>query len=165
MASHKNNRVRVQDNPSYAGSYARKKMLYIDFSNFAEYAERLETLGANLEEVFTKAMNKEAAKVQADTISALAKPNLPAEGIYSQGDTVNAVIKDVKTIWHGEIGEVQLGFDKTMPGAGGFLITGTPRMRPDYELEAIYGNKKYEERLKNSIKKDLQEEIDSIMGG
>lgn len=165
MASHSNKRLRVQDHPELAGIYARKKFLYIDFSNFADYAERLETLGADLIDVFSKAMNKEAQKVQADTVRALADANLPAGGKYSQGDTKNAVIEDVNTIWHGYIGEVKLGFDKTMPGAGGFLITGTPRMQPDYELEAIYGNKEYEERLKNSIKKDLQEEIDSIMGG
>lgn len=155
-------RPRVSDNPELAGMYKRKQMINIDFSNFAEYAEKLDLLGANLKIVFAEAMEEAAEKVQADTIAALANANLPAEGKYSQGDTRNSVIDDIHVFWQGSVGEVKLGFDKTKSGAGGFLITGTPRMQPDHALEEIYGSKKYESQLKKSIEKALQREIDRL---
>lgn len=144
---------------------ARKQMIYIDFSNFAEYAEKLDLLGANLKDVFSKAMQEAAEKVQQDTIAALSKANLPAGGQYSQGDTEDAVINDLRPKWEGNVGEVGLGFDKTKPGAGGFLITGTPKMRPDYALEQIFGTRRYETEIKKTIEKALQREINRIMGG
>lgn len=162
MAYRRPSRPRVQDNPSIAGRYKRKQFLSIDFSNFAEYIEKLDLLNANLQDVISRAMEEAAEKVQQDTIAALEKSNLPAEGVYSQGDTLKAVITDPKTLWLGSIGEIKLGFDKTRAGAGGFLITGTPKMRPDYALERIYGSKRYESELKKQIEKALQEEIDRI---
>lgn len=144
---------------------ARKQMIYIDFSNFADYADQLDRLGANLKEVIARAMEEAAEKVQQDTIAALAKANLPAGGQYSQGETEDAVITDLRPKWEGSVGEVGLGFDKTRPGAGGFLITGTPKMRPDYALERIFGTRRYETEIKKTIEKALQREIDRIMGG
>lgn len=158
-------RLRVQDHPELAGMYKRKQMISIDFSNFAEYADKLDQLGASLKEVFSKAMEKAAEKVQADTIAALEFVNLPATGKYSTGETKESVITNPLTRWEGSVGEIGLGFDKTKPGAGGFLITGTPRMRPDYALERIYGTKRYENELRKQIEKSLQQEIDRIMGG
>lgn len=144
---------------------ARKSMLYIDFSNFEEYAERLEQLGANVQEVFSKAMEEAAAEVQQDTHAAMADANLPAGGMFSNGDTVGAIIDDVHVSWSGSVGEVPLGFDKTVAGAGGFLITGTPKMRPDAALEEIYGRKTYEKKINKKIEAALQKEINSRLGG
>lgn len=144
---------------------ARKQMISIDFKNFSDYAEKIDKLGANLKSVFSKAMEEAAEKVQQDTIAAIQPVNLPGKGRYSTGDTLNTVIRDPKTKWEGSVGEIPLGFDKTKPGAGGWLITGTPKMRPDYALEKIYGTKRYENELKKTIEKALQREIDKIMGG
>lgn len=144
------------------GSMARNKMISIDFSNFADYAAKLETLNADLKSIFSSAMEAAAEKVQLDTIVALDSANLPANGTYSQGDTLDSVIDDIKTNWQGSVGEIKLGFDKTKQGAGGFLITGTPKMRPDAALEKIYGSKRYESELKKQIEKSLQEAIDAI---
>lgn len=146
---------------------ARKQMISIDFKNFSDYAEKIDKLGANLKSVFSKAMEEAAEKVQQDTIAAIQPVNLPAKGKYSteDEDTLNSVIRDSKTKWEGSVGEIPIGFDKTKPGAGGWLITGTPKMRPDYALEKIYGTKRYENELKKTIEKALQREIDKIMGG
>lgn len=144
---------------------ARKQMISIDFKNFSDYAEKIDKLGLNLKSVFSKAMEEAAEKVQQDTIAAIQPVNLPDKGRYSTGDTLNSVIRDPKTKWEGSVGEIPLGFDKTKPGAGGWLITGTPKMRPDYALEKIYGTKRYESELKKTIEKALQREIDKIMGG
>lgn len=144
---------------------ARKRMIDINFACFGDYAEKLDNLGASLQEAFSKAMEQAAETVQEDTIEAMAKGNLPAGGKYSQGDTEAAIIRDAKVVWHGSVGEIGLGFDKTRPGAGGFLITGTPKMQPNRALEDIYGRKKYERDLKKDIEEVLQDEISKKMGG
>lgn len=144
---------------------ARKRMIDINFACFGDYAEKLDNLGASLQEAFSKAMEQAAETVQEDTIEAMAKGNLPAGGKYSQGDTEAAIIRDAKVVWHGSVGEIDLGFDKTKPGAGGFLITGTPKMQPNRALEDIYGRKKYERDLKKDIEEVLQDEINKKMGG
>lgn len=143
----------------------RKSMLSIDFSNFSDYAEKLDELGADLKKVFADAMEQAAETVQEDTMDALDSANLPADGIYSKGTTKEQVIKNAKVEWSGYVGEIGLGFDKSKPGAGGFLITGTPKMQPDYKLEDIFGRKKYENQIKKDIEEVLQDEIDRIMGG
>lgn len=147
------------------GALSRKNMISIDWSNFEEYAEKLETIGADLKSVFSKAMQEAAEKVQQDTIAAIQKANLPASGTYSSGDTEKSVITDLIPKWEGSVAEVGLGFDKTKAGAGGWLITGTPKMRPDYALEKIFGTRRYENEIKKTIEKALQREIDEIMKG
>lgn len=154
---------------SKGGKYARKRKLDIDFSGLEVLAEKLDNLGANLEKVFGDAMEKAGEQIQADTVKALAAVNLPAKGKYSKGATEASVAKDVKVRWGGGVGEMPLGFEKTVVGAGGWLITGTPRMSPDRELAKIYSDKKssrgYEKRVKEQIRKDLQEEIERRLGG
>ena len=144
---------------------ARGRMLSIDFSNFSEYAEKLDQLGANLQKVIGDAMDQAAETVQDDVIEAMNTANLPAGGKYSQGDTRSQIIKDAKTVWHGSQGEIGLGFDKTRPGAGGFLITGTPKMRPNYALEDIFSRKKYLTIINKQITEEFQDAIDEYMGG
>ena len=143
------------------GKFKRKQALDMDFSCFADYAERVDTLGGNLE----------AAVVQKDTLEGLEKPNLPAQGRYQgdPSDTKAQVIQGAQVEWHGSVAEIGLGFDKTKKGAGGFLITGTPKMLPDPVLEDIYSRQKtsraYEKRLKDQINADLKAEIERLMGG
>lgn len=145
---------------------ARKSMLSIDFSNFAQYAERLEQLGANLKPIFERVLQEAAEKVQADTVAAMADANLPAGGRYhsKERETEASIIRDPKVDWQGYVGEIGLGFDKTKAGAGGFLITGTPKMRPNAALEKIYGRKTYEKQINKMIEKALQDEIKRLLG-
>lgn len=144
---------------------ARKNSLSIDFSNFAEYAERLDELNANLEEIFEDAMEQAAETVEWDIMDAMKDANLPALGKYSRGSTEESVIRDAKVSWSGSVAEIPVGFDKTKPGAGGWLITGTPKMRPNYKLEDIFGRNKYAKKIKKQIEEHLQEEIDERLGG
>ena len=148
------------------GKLSRNKMLAIDFSNFSAYAEKLETLEANLEEIFAKSIEKAADKVQDDVTKAVQPANLPAKGKYrgKTHDTESSIIQDTKPKKRGSVLEVGLGFDKTKPGAGGFLITGTPRMQPDRALADIFQKKKYASDITKQIQQDLQEEIDKRMG-
>lgn len=145
----------------------RKQIISLDFSMFEDYAEKIERLNLDLKEIFGEAMEKAARTVQQDTLAALQNENLPAKGKYSTGTTKLQVIspESVRAEWDGPYGEVDLGFDKTKPGAGGYLITGTPKMQPDYALEKIYGQKRYERDLIAQINRDLQETIDRRMRG
>ena len=141
----------------------RKNFISIDGSAFAEYAEKLDRLGADLQEVFTGALERAGKKVQGDVRSAISAGNLPAGGKYSTGDTAGTVLEP-QVIWAGSVGELPLGFDKSKPGAGGWLITGTPKMAPDAALAAIFTQKSYERNIKKEIEADLQKAIDAIMG-
>lgn len=143
---------------------ARKSAIYIEFGVFEDLAAQLEKLGADMKETFSEVMEKEGRKVAQDTKAAVAAANLPAGGKYSQGETAKSIIENPRVEWSGFLGELPLGFNKTMRGAGGFLITGTPRMRPDYALEKIYGQKRYESQMKKEIAKGLQEQIDKRLG-
>lgn len=147
------------------GKLARKQFLSVDFSAFDDYLEKLRDLEANVEEVFSKAMETAADKVQQDVTEAIQPANLPAKGKYrgEQHDTENSVIRDPKPSKRGSVLEVNLGFDKTKPGAGGFLITGTPKMQPDQKLADIFQKKKYAADITKQIEKDLQEEINKRM--
>ena len=110
-------------------------------------------------------MEQTAETVEVDTIAALGSGNLPAGGKYSQGDTLASVVRDAKAEKKGFEVTIDIGFDKTKKGAGGFLVTGTPKMQPDYALEAIYGSKKYESQLKKDINQLLTDELEERLGG
>ena len=146
------------------GSKSRRRTLDIEFYAFAEYAEKLEQLGVDMPKVIADAMEHAANTVAKDTRSAMASANLPAEGKYSQGDTEESIITDPKAEMHGTYITINLGFDKTKAGAGGFLITGTPKMRPDYKLEDIYGRRKYISKIMKQIRTDLQKVLDELGG-
>ena len=144
---------------------AGRNQLKIDFSNFSIYAEKLDALNADLKKIIGDAMEQAAETVQDDTRDAVAAANLPAGGIYSNGDTEASIIQDPRVRWSGSLGEIGIGFDKTVPGAGGFLITGTPKMQPDYALQDIYARKKYANKIKRQIEEELQDALDELGGG
>lgn len=142
---------------------ARKNSINIDFSVFSDLADELDKMGADLQKIFTNVMEQEGETVAEDTKDAVKAANLPAKGIYSTGETEDSIILHPKVEWSGSIGEIGLGFDKTKPGAGGFLITGTPKMQPVYELEQIYGRKSYERKMTRDIMDHLNAEISDHM--
>lgn len=147
------------------GAKRRKNYISIDFSNFAEYAEKLDRLNADLKKIFGDAMEDAAKQVQEDTRKAVDNANLPAGGNYSDGETKASIIRDVTPKWSGSLGEVKLGFDKSKPGAGGFLITGTPKMAPDAPLAEMYSGRKYQRQIQKKIEQSLQKELDKLGGG
>ena len=116
-------------------------------------AEALDQMGVDLKPVFTDVMEQSGEGVAKDVLAAVQRPNLPAKGKY-QGpnkQTEASIIMHPKVEWSGDYGEIGLGFDKSKPGAGGWLITGTPEMQPDYELQKIFARKKYASDLIKSI--------------
>lgn len=159
---------------SYAGEKARGNSLHknggfaLEWSKgggFAEYAEKIDRLGGDLKAIFTQALETAFEIVQADTLAALDDSNLPAKGRYSHGQTVASVLDDNTVKWSGSVAEIGVGFDKTKPGAGGWLITGTPKMQPDEALASIYDRKGYTKHLQWQIEQIFIQEVKRLMGG
>lgn len=132
---------------------------------FAQYAAELESLGGDLKAFFTDQLEQIGETIAEDTIEAVRESNLPSGGKYSTGDTEKSIIRNPKVEWNGNVGSIGVGFDYAKPGAGGFLITGTPRMRPDYKLEDIYARKKYSSQLMRDVGDALEAEITKYMKG
>ena len=116
---------------------------------------KLDSIGGDVKGVVNTALTKAAQTIAESTESAISTANLPEQGKYSTGATKQSIIRDVQVKWDGDTAWVPVGFDFSKPGAGGFLITGTPRMKPDYELNKIYKQKRY----MNLIQKGMEEII------
>lgn len=142
-----------------------RNMLSVDYSNFSDFAERLEKLNGDLQKIIGDSMEQAAETVQDDVRDAIAAPNLPAGGKYSTGDTEASIIANPTVKWSGYLGEIGLGFDKTVPGAGGWLITGTPKMAPDHALNTLFFGKKYAKKINDQITEELQDALDELGGG
>lgn len=142
-----------------------KNVLKLDTSAFNDFAEKLDKLGADLKLIFTDALEQAGETITDDTIEAMKKENLPAKGKYqsSPSETEASIIKNPKVEWSGMMGEIGVGFDFSKPGAGGYLITGTPRMKPDRELNKIYKGKRYMKQIEQDIKEVFEAELESRM--
>lgn len=142
-----------------------KNLLKLEIGGFEEYIAKLEDLEADIKPIVTEALNKAGEKVTSDTIAAVSESNLPRGGKYSSGETKKSILQNPQTSWSGYIAEIGVGFDFSRPGAGGFLITGTPRIPPDKALKKIYKGKKYMKDVQQGMCETFQKEIAKRMGG
>lgn len=136
------------------GGKKKRNTLRVDTSGFEELITKLDEVGGDVKKAVNDALIQAAETVQDDTKDALEKQNLPRQGAYSIGNTEKTIAKPSVT-WIGSKASAGIGFDYAQKGAGGFLISGTPRMQPDRALEAIYARKKYAKKLVE----DMQEVI------
>lgn len=134
---------------------ARRNTLRLDTSGFTDMLTKLDSLGGDVQRAVTEALSKSSETIARDTEAAMADANLPAHGKYSQDTTKESIIHDYRVRWEGLVGWVPVGFDFSKPGAGGFLISGTPRMQPNHQLKRMYKQKKY----MNQIQKDIGDVI------
>lgn len=142
-----------------------KNKIQFDFSKLSDIAERLDKAGADLEKVMKEVLEDTAEEITNDTLEALSHANLPAGGKYSTGKTEESVVRDPKVSKNGSTLEIDVGFDKSKLGAGGWLITGTPKMTPDKALADIYTNQRYENKMMKKVEEKLSEELEKIVGG
>lgn len=140
-----------------------RNTLKLDMKGFDEYLTKLDKLGADLKPIITDALSEVGETIGDDTLDAVDKSNLPAGGEYSKGDTEKSVILSPEVEWIGTVAEIGVGFDYGKPGAGGYLITGTPRMAPDRALNRMYKGRKYMSQIKNDIKDILVDEMERRM--
>ena len=136
-----------------------KNTVTLDTSAFDGIIKQIQDLGGDVRGAVDMALEQAAETIREDTYEALEPANLPAGGKYSTGQTRESVITDNKVHWSGSIGWIPVGFDYLAPGAGGFLISGTPKMKPDMALRKMYKPKKYMSEIQNDIKDVLEGEL------
>ena len=132
-----------------------RNTLKLDTKGFEKMLVKLEELGGDVNRAVEDALKPAAERIQIDTQLSLTRSNLPAQGKYSTGRTSESVVSDTDVHWEGQTAWVPVGFDFSEPGAGGFLITGTPRMMPDSQLREMYKQKKY----MNQIQREMQDVV------
>lgn len=143
---------------------AKRNTLRLDTSGFEELIVKLESLNGNVKAAVTDALMQAAETIHDDTIDALSDEYLPRQGAYSTGQTKTTVVKP-KVEWSGTLAEAPVGFDYGEKGAGGFLISGTPRMQPNRQLEQIYTRKKYMRKLQEDMQEVIGDYIIDKMEG
>lgn len=143
---------------------AKRNTLRLDTSGFEELIVKLDELQGDVKAAVNDALLQAAETVHDDTVDALADEYMPHQGIYSTGQTKTTVAKpEVK--WSGTLAEAPVGFDYGENGAGGFLISGTPRMQPNRQLEQIYTRKKYMRKLQEDMQEVIGDYIIEKMEG
>ena len=132
-----------------------RNTLKLDTKGLEPLIKKLDSIGGDVKGAVNTALTKAGQTIAQSTENAISAANLPAGGKYSKDTTKESIIRDAQVKWDGDTAWVPVGFDFSKPGAGGFLITGTPRMKPDYELNKIYKQKRY----MNLIQKGMEEII------
>ena len=156
------NRTGIKGNK---GGKLKRQKFGIDYSAFTDLAEELDALGGNLEEIFSNMLEDIGEEIQVLTSEAMDPKNLPAKGAFSRGTTKRAIELNPKPKWSGPYGTINFGFDKDKPGAGSFLITGTPRMQPNHELEVMYAQKGFTRGVTEAMREVLEQELEALKGG
>jgi hypothetical protein len=123
----------------------------LDVGGFKHYLKQLHSLGGDVKGAVEDALGQASKTITDHTEEAMAPANLPAGGQYSHGATKESIIRDNRVRWEGLVGWVPVGFDFSKPGAGGYLITGTPRMAPDKALNRMYKGKKFMQMIQEDI--------------
>lgn len=138
---------------SRGGKYKGKNKLAIDSTLFSGLLQKIEEIGGNVDKAVTDALQQAAETVHDDTIQALRSSNLPAGGKYRQepSKTIDSVVNDMHVRKDSDAYWVPIGFDFLKSGAGGYLISGTPRMQPVPDLRKMYRTKKYSLELQKDM--------------
>lgn len=146
------------------GGAKARNQLSLQFDGWANLLDDFEASDREMKAAVTKAVEKATEMITEDTKDATTSAYFPAGGKYSSGDTAASIVDKPRAEWSGTVVETGFGFDKTQKGAGGWLITGTPKMRPDYKLENIYVAKAYLRKAKNMLDKSFRETITILKG-
>ena len=126
---------------------------------------QLDAADADVERIVGRMMRETAHKIALDTKKGLSKANLPAQGTYSIGTTSRSVAYFPQVEWNGLIASIPVGFDFSVAGAGGFLISGTPRHQPDKVLHDMYKNKKYMAAVHQDMWDSLWTSLEATLNG
>lgn len=142
-----------------------KNRIQLQLHGFDELVTMLDELHGDIKEVLTTAFEDAGEDIGVRTKEAMDDADLPAGGKYSSGETKKSVIINPKATWNGSTVEIGVGFDKLKNGVGSLLITGTPRMRPNYALEKIFVGKRYMKELNEQIAETITDAIVEKMEG
>lgn len=131
----------------------------LDTKAFDRILDEIEKVNGRVDRVIESVLSDAAKQIQSDTLEAAQKPNYPAGGRYSGGQTRESIATQTTVDWEGMVATIPVGFDFSKPGAGGFLISGTPMMPPVPQLRRIYRQKAY----MAGINKGMQEHAWAIL--
>ena len=143
---------------------AKRNTLRLDTSGFEALIEKLDEVQGDIKAAVTDALLQAAETVHDDTVDALRDEYLPRHGEYSTGRTKTTVVP-AAVEWSGMTAVAAVGFDYGEEGAGGFLISGTPRMQPNRKLEQIYTRKKYMRQLQEDMQEVITDYINDKLEG
>lgn len=141
-----------------------RNTLKLDTSGLEKLLTELDSLGGNVKQTAELALKKAGVQIMNETILAVSKPKLPAQGKFSYGDTSESIIHHPKVEWEGNVASIPVGFDFSKPGSGGYLIEGTPRMPPATELRQIYKGKRYMAEIQKMMQNIVWEELKKEWG-
>lgn len=142
----------------------KRATLNISTAGLEKLIVKLDELDGDVKKAVEKALDEAGKEITKDTLSAIDKSNLPRQGEYSRGTTKQSVVQNPKVKWEGSTASIAVGFDYDKPGAGGLLITGTPKMRPDKPLNDMYKGKKYASNISKKMSKTVSDAIKAKMG-
>lgn len=138
-----------------------------DITALEKYAEQLQEAGgdAALHRAVQSGMIAGKSGINSLINAAMQAGNLPAGGIYSTGETLRSLDKNMTVEWSGNLAELPLGFDLSNGGMVSiFLMHGTPKMRPAAGLyDALYGNAGRAKARKEQ-KKAMQKVLERLGG-
>lgn len=143
---------------------AKRNTLRLDTSGFEELIVKLDALQGDVKTAVNDALLQAAETVHDDTVDALANRYMPHQGVFSTGRT-KTTVAPASVEWSGTLATAAVGFDYGEKGAGGFLISGTPRMQPNRELERIYTRKHYMKALQEDMQEVVSDYINEKMEG
>lgn len=114
--------------------------LTFDTKKIEDMIGTLESIGVDVRKVVEKELKEVSDRYTMDTHLAISDQYLPAHGKYrsKENETASSIIENPSVQWEGDVASIPVGFDFTKPGAGGFLLYGTPKMQPDRQLQKVY---------------------------
>lgn len=139
-----------------------RNTLKLDTSGFEEVLKRLDGLGGDTHAAVEEVLGEASKRIHDDTVAAITKPNLPRQGKYSDGQTMESIVSDANVTWEGDVAWIPAGFDFAKPGAGGYLIKGrgSPTVMARVKaLYDIYVGKRYMTNLQNEMLEKLWDKV------
>ena len=129
----------------------KKKNVVLDLSCVEDLLAELEAMGGSVDKAVKDALGQAADTVLDDMKDAVVKSKMPAGGKYWSGQTAESIVTDTAVRKNGTEYWIPVGFDFDKPGAGGFLIVGTPWVEPVRELYLMFQAKKYMRNLQEDV--------------
>lgn len=137
----------------------------LEFAGFNEVLKKLTKLEADIKPIAEEALTKTHDIITKKAEAAIQKPNLPASGKYSTGQTERSIKRDAQITWSGTEGSVSIGFNIKKGGlASIFLMYGTPRMVKDQALYDAFWSEQTEGEIMNVQKEIFYKALGELEG-
>jgi hypothetical protein len=138
---------------------------YIEFEGFEEAIQRLTKLEGNAKATAEKALKETHRIITKKAEESAQKPNLPAKGKYSGGDTSESLYREGDVEWAGTLASVKTGFSISKGGlASIFMIYGTPRHMKNQKMYNAFWSKKTIDEVREKQAEIFFDEIRKLGG-